>query len=249
MIGAVIGRIGHQVFGLALMTATAVFMALVTLLLLDPADVGTAAGLAVVLGATTFVVWRSQRLWAVVIGLLVTLAAASTIFFIAFGIFQPLSPIEFVSGLLFVLGFLFALVGGITGLFRRGDDALGSARLRLGALALVGLGTVVSIAGFFLTRTTVDAAEATDAVVVNMKDFLFDPEATTVSTGGTLLLTNSDAFAHDFTLREYDLYTYFGPGSDALVDVGELPPGTYTYVCSLHFFDGEGMAGTLTVEG
>ncbi len=249
MANGLIERINHQVFGLALMTATALVMVVVTVLLLDPSEVGTAAVLSVVLGATTFLVWRFQRVWAVVVGLLVTLGAFGTIFFIAFGIFQPLSPIEFVSGLLLFLGFVFALVGGIRALFRRGEDAPGSPRLRLGALALIGLGAVVSTAGFLLTRTSVDTAVASDAVVVDMKDFGFDPEVTTVPAGGKLLLTNSDAFAHDFTLEDYDLYTYFGPGSDALVDISELPPGTYDYTCSLHFFDGEGMSGTLTVEG
>ncbi len=84
--------------------------------------------------------------------------------------------------------------------------------------------------------------------MVDMKDFEFEPGELSVAAGERLLVTNSDAFAHDFTLEEYDLYTYFGPGSEALVDVSELPSGTYTYFCSLHTFEGEGMIGTLTVQ-
>ncbi len=248
--GDAIKRMSNQVFGLGLMAMAALIMLLVTVLLLDPADAVTAAVLVVVLAAAAYVVSRFKSVWAVLIGLLVALGAASTIFFIAFGVFQPFSPLEFVTGLLLLAGFLFALIGGVGALIRRrSEGSPKGGKVRLGALALIGVGAVVSIVGFLFTRTTVDAAAASGAVVVDMTDFVFDPEETTVSAGEQLLLTNSDAFAHDFTLTEYDLYTYFGPGSDALVDISGLPPGTYEYFCSLHTFDGEGMIGTLVVEG
>ena len=249
MAGRTIEKATNQVFGLGLMTATAIIMLAVTVLLLEPADAATAAVLAVVLGVTTFLVWRFDTTWAVIIGLVVAVAAASTIFYIAFGVFQPLSPIEFGTGLLLVVGFVFALVGGIGALFRRqADGPPKGVRLRLGALALVAIGTLASVVGFLSSRTTVDVAAASEAVVVDMRNFLFEPEQTAIAAGEQLLLTNSDAFAHDFTLEEYDLYTYFGPGSEALIEVGDLPPGTYEYFCSLHTFDGEGMIGTLTIE-
>jgi len=242
--------VSNPVFGLVLMTATALIMLAVTLLLLDPADAAMPAVLTVVLGGATFIVWRFDTIWAAILGLLVAIAAALTVFYIAFGIFQLFSPIEFIAGLLLVIGFLFALIGGVAALIRRrrGSEP-GGARLRRGALVLVAVGAVVSVGGFLLTRATVDAAEASGAVVVDMSDFLFEPQDVTVAAGEQLLFTNSDAFAHDFTLDEYDLYTYFGPGSEALVDVSSLPPGSYTYFCSLHTFDGEGMNGTLTIAG
>ena len=57
--------VGNQVFGLALMTATALIMFAVTLLLLDPADAAMPAVLTVVLGGATFIVWRFDTTWAI----------------------------------------------------------------------------------------------------------------------------------------------------------------------------------------
>lgn len=114
---------------------------------------------------------------------------------------------------------------------------------------LIGVATVVSIVGFLTTRSTVDAALASEAVAVDMQNFAFGPEHVTIEAGQRLLLTNSDAFAHDLTLETFDLYTPLGPGSDAIVDVRSLAPGSYPFVCSLHAFDGEGTIGTLAVEG
>lgn len=243
-------RITNQVFGLALLTATGLLMLAVSVLLIDETDVVTPAVLSIALAVSTYVVWRFDTVWATTLGLVAALAATSTVFYLAFGIFQPFSPIEFVAGLLLVIGFLFALIGGIGSLIRhRRSSAAGGERLRLGALLLIGVATLVSVAGFFTTRTTVDSARAADAALVDMENFVFAPEKVTIDAGQQLLLTNSDAFAHDFTLERFDLYTYLGPGSEALVDVSSLPPGTYPFSCSLHAFDGEGMIGTLTVEG
>lgn len=246
---ALTDKLTNQVFGLALMTVAAVVVLVVVLLLIDPAEAATFAVVAVVLGATTYIVWRFDKLWAVILGLLVALGAGSTVFYIAFGIFQPFSPLEFTAGLLLVFGFLFAVIGGVEALIRRRrGSAPGGERLRQAALALLGIGILVSVGGFLATRSSVDATDASGAVVVDMEDFTFAPEDVSVAGGDRLLVKNSDAFAHDFTLEEYDLYTYFGPGSEALVDVSQLPPGTYTYFCSLHTFEGEGMIGTLTVQ-
>lgn len=245
-----VARLTNQVFGLALMTATALIMLLVTLLILEPADAPTALVLTIVLGSVTYVVRRFDTLWASILGLVVSLAAALTVFYIAFGVFQPFSPIEFVAGLLLVVGFLFALIGGVGAVIRhRRGSVPGGERLRQGALVLLGVATVVSIVGFFATRSTVDEAAAAGASVVDLQGFEFEPEEASVTAGGQILFTNSDAFAHDFTLEEFDLYTYLGPGSEALIDLGGLPSGTYTYFCSLHTFEGEGMIGTLTIQG
>ena len=60
---------------------------------------------------------------------------------------------------------------------------------------------------------------------------------------------NADAFAHDFTLSELDIAVSVGPGSEALVDLTGLSPGTYQYICSFHSDGTEGMMGTLVVGG
>ena len=82
-----------------------------------------------------------------------------------------------------------------------------------------------------------------------MANFEFDPGTTVVSQGQGLLVVNTDAFAHDFTLDDFDIYTYFGPGSEAVVDLSSVPPGTYDYFCSLHSEGDDPMTGTITVEG
>lgn len=41
------------------------------------------------------------------------LAAASTVFYLAFGIFQPFSAIESVAGVVLMVGILFAVLGGV----------------------------------------------------------------------------------------------------------------------------------------
>lgn len=242
-------RMTNQVFGLGLMTAAALVMLIVTVLLFEPAEALTPVVLTIVLGSVTYLVWRFDTVWMAVLGLLVSLGAAMSVFFLAFGIFQPFSPIEFIAGLLLVVGFVFAIAGGVGALIRHRRESLpGGVLLRQWTLALLGVGALVSIVGFFATRSTIDITEASGAMLVEIHNFAFEPEAVSVGADGQLLFTNSDAFAHDFTLGEFDLYTRLGPGNDGLVDLTGIPAGTYTYYCSLHTFDGEGMTGTLTVE-
>lgn len=192
MTSRMVRSVSNQVFGLVLMTATALIMLAVTVFLLDPADAATPAVLTVVLGGATFIVWRFDTTWAAILGLLVAIAAALTVFYIAFGIFQPFSPIEFVAGLMLVIGFLFAVIGGVAALIRRrrGSES-GGAHLRRGALVLLAVGAFLSVGGFLLTRATVDAAEASGAVVVDMSDFSFEPQDAAVAAGEQLLFTNS----------------------------------------------------------
>ncbi len=243
-------RMPTQAFGLALITAAFAVILVGFLLFTDGSDAGFGAVLLVVGALVTWMLWRVNRLWAVIVGLVITVAAAMA-FYIAFGIFQPFSPVEFISGLLYVLGFFFALVGGIMALSRRrreaGVDQIGM-RIRKWALGLVGVLAIVSVAGFFMTRTTVSAAEAGDAAALDMANFEFFPETPRVTAGQNLLLTNSDGFVHDFTIDELDIYLNFGPGSEALVDLSDVPAVTYRFHCSLHSDGVSGMAGTLTIE-
>ena len=101
-----------------------------------------------------------------------------------------------------------------------------------------------------MTRTTVSAAEAADAAAVDMANFEFTPATPTIASGQNLLLTNSDGFVHDFTIDELDIHVDFVPGSQAIVDLSDVPPGTYQFYCSLHSENGtDGMVGTVTIEG
>lgn len=245
-------KISAQVFGLALLAVSFVIAVPVAFIFLDATASLLGLAFAVVVGASAYVIWRNGSLWAKIVGLVVTVGTAvSGAIYQVFGVFQPFSPIEFVTGLLIFFGYLYALIGGIIAVVRHRSDrpanAL-SARLRQAILALVALGAVVSIVGFVFTRDTVAEAEVSQATLVDMGAFEFQPENVTTAQGQSLLFTNTDAWAHDFTLEEFDLYEYFGPGSEILVDVSALPPGTYQFFCSLHTFDGDGMVGTLTIE-
>lgn len=241
--------ISNQLFGMVLLTLTFFVMLSVTVLLLDPADAATAAVLTIVLSGATFVVWRFDALWTIALGLLVSIGATLTVFYLAFGIFQVFSPIEFIAGLLLVVGFFFATIGGVAALVRhrRGSEP-GGTRLRQSVLVFLGVSALVSVGGFLATRTTVEPSVAAGAVLVEMQDFMFDPSAVAVPVGERLIIRNTDAFAHDFTLEEYGLYAHVGPGSEAVIDVSNLTPGSYDYVCSLHSFAGEGMTGIVTIR-
>jgi plastocyanin len=201
----------------------------------------------------TFLVWRFDRTWARIVGLIATLAVAATVFWLAFGVFEVFSPIEFIVGLIFVLGFLLALIWGIMALVAGIRGRMGPTKadgmVRTSVLGLVGILSVVSILGFFLTTESVSEAEAAGATPLDMVDFEFDPDG--VTTDGKLLIHNADPFTHDFTLDDLDIYVSVGPGSEAIVDLSAAAPGTYDFYCGLHTDTEsfEGMIGQVTIEG
>lgn len=241
-----------QAFGLALISVALLAVLILTLLVFDGEDITAAGSMTVVAGTGTFLLWRRDAIWRRVLGLLITIAAAMGLFYLAFGVFQPFSPVEFLVGLVFLLGVLYSLIGGTLALVRgrKGSRAAKrSERMRNGALVLIGVGAVVSIGGFLLTRSAVSEAEAAGAITLDMVDFEFVPEVISASVGRNLLLTNSDAFVHDFTVDDLDIYVHLGPGSEALVDLSGASVGAYRFYCSLHSEGTDGMAGTITIEG
>lgn len=241
-----------QLFGLALMATAMTVVTILTIFVFDTED--SFWPLAAIAVVVTLVVWRFDGVWAKTLGLLGTLAIGGSAFFFALGLFHPFSPIEFPVGLLVVVGFFASLVAGIMTLAvgRRRDPGPTprGRRFRQLALGAMSVASVVSVVGFFLTRTTVAEAEAQGAATVEMSNFEFDPAATSMASEQGLLLINRDAFAHDFTLDELDIHIDIGPGSEAIVDLSSVPPGTYDYFCSLHTdpATGEGMTGQLTIE-
>ena len=242
-----------QVFGLALITGVLLIILAVNVLLLDGGDfLGFLIGTTLLTAVATFLVWRFDTLWARIVGIAATVVILMTSFWLAFGVFQPFSPIEFVSGLAFFLGVLLSLVGGVQTILtgRRGDvgKSKGEDRQLAVVFGVLGIAAVFSVVGFMATKTTVSDDDAQGAVVVDMEELVFNPETTQLAAGGTLLLTNSDMFVHDFTLKAFDIAVTIGPGSEALIDIPTAPAGTYDYLCTLHS-DGEtGMLGTITIE-
>lgn len=241
-----------QVFGLALIAAALLVVTVVSVFVFGAAEAIFPGVVTIVVVAGAYLVRRFDTTWARILGIVATLAALITTFFFAFGILQVFSPLEFIVGLAYTLGVLIALVGGVMALVAGRKDKTGptggETRLRTVTLSLIGVAAVISVVGFFFTKSSVSAAQAAGATSVAMADFEFDPDNSSVASGEKVLLANGDAFAHDFTLDELDIYVYVGPGSEALVDVSGAAPGTYNYFCSLHSDGVEGMTGTITIE-
>ena len=202
----------------------------------------------------TILAWRFDALWSKILGLVAGLAVFGLLWFLVFGLFFIFSPLEFIGGLLLLAGFVFTLVGGIRSLIAERKEKTGPTHgeKRLTRVVLTGIGilALVSVAGFFATRESVSEAEAAGAVEVDMLNFEFEPQSSTVSAGGKLVVHNSDPFLHDFTLEALDIAVDVLPGSSTLVDLSGAAPGTYSFVCTIHIDDqGEGMTGTLTISG
>jgi hypothetical protein len=83
-----------QVLGLGLITAALLAVVVLTLILFDGDDVAIFAVLATVGAVVTFLVWRFDKLWARILGMVATVVLGLGAFFLAFGLFQPFSPIE-----------------------------------------------------------------------------------------------------------------------------------------------------------
>lgn len=242
-----------QVLGLTLLSAALVIVLILLVVIGATEDLPMFGVIAAVAFAVTFIAWRMDSTWVRILGLVGALAVFGAAFFLGFGIFQIFSPVEFIVGLLIVLGFLIALIGGVAAIISGVRDRRGAANVErplrnvvLGGIAVL---SIVSLVGFATTRESVSAAEAGDATPVEMADFEFDPEA--ITTDGQVLVHNADLFAHDFTIKALDVSVHLGPGSDALIDLGSAAPGTYDLVCTLHVdpSTGEGMTGQVTVQG
>jgi plastocyanin len=192
------------------------------------------------------------RIVAIVLAVLV----AVTIFWTVFGLTSPDSFFDFVPGLLVMPGVLLALVAGITSIrsAKRGRSSAPGERRAAGAiLAVVAVLAVASLALTLTGKETVDAdLAAAAAVTVDLKSFEFDEDEYDITGGSTVLVRNSDPFAHTFTVEALDIDVDLGPGSEALVTIPEQP-GTYVLFCEPHTSDpddpsDDDMAAVLQVD-
>ena len=241
-----------QTIGLTLITAAFVFIVAVSLVLFGGDDITPFLVFTAIAGGFAFLTYRFNTQWARALGIVGTVLTLGA-FFLGFGLFQPFSPLEFTVAIAYVMGIGLALVGGIRAMLasRKGKDGPTPTEQRLPKIVagIVGVAAVVSLFGFILTRQEVSDAEAAGATVIEMTAFEFAPETSTTPSGSKLLITNSDPFVHDFTLEEFDIAETVGPRGEVLVDLTGVSPGTYEYVCTLHFDGTSGMSGTLVVGG
>jgi plastocyanin len=213
-------------------------------------------------GIAAFLVWRFGT-WAKVVGIVVALIALGTLWFTAFGLFEPTSVFDFVGGLLVVPGAVIAIVGCVQAIRagRRGDVVSrreGGETRAIGVILAVVVGlSLVSAVLTVVARPTADATQA-DAEV-GLEEFSFQVgrfedggvEEITVAGGDTLYVENRDPFHHTFTVEDLGIDVSFGPSSQHLIEI-PAQPGTYTLYCRPHTSNPDDpsdsdMATTLTV--
>jgi plastocyanin len=113
-------------------------------------------------------------------------------------------------------------------------------------LAVLGVALVVAT-GVVLVVHEGQSADATPAAgaaksvdTIDIKDFLYDPEATTVAVGTKITFTNRDSAPHTATSGA-------SPKADGVFDTGTLTKGqrksvkvtkagTFAYYCAIHPF-------------
>lgn len=169
------------------------------------------------------------------------------------GLGSPDSFFDFVPSLFALAGGLVAAVGGVVTLARRrrargrtgtasGPRAALGLTAVLGALAL--LSGVLTVAG----RESVSAATKEGATPVKVEDGLFKTDLIEVNAGTPtrLLVQNDDVSVHSFTITALGIDRGLGPGSEYIVALPALEPGSYTYICNVP--NHENMKGTLVVR-
>ena len=207
-------------------------------------------------------IWRLGLLGRI-LGVVTSLVLTGALFWVAFGLGQPSSFLDFSGAAMFVVGFLMALPGSIASLIAhpRGHVAVeattGEHRIMRGALVVVAAAMVLSGVLTLTTRGSVDAASAAGATPVVMQNFKFSPASYDGAAGENtkLLVHNSDAFMHNFAVPVLGIKAVnIPPGSEAVFTVtGDA--GTYAIYCTLHSSDStkdipaeDDMAALLTLK-
>ena len=94
------------------------------------------------------------------------------------------------------------------------------------------------------TSSSTDAATTSGPTTpLGARDFAFTPTALTLTTGGSVKVTNSGSVEHNFTVEGESISKDVEAGDSATVAV-DLPAGTYQFHCKYHPTQ---MQGTLTV--
>jgi plastocyanin len=82
------------------------------------------------------------------------------------------------------------------------------------------------------------------SVTVTAADFSFDPETVTAAAGDTIELSNEGDSPHNLQAEEAGIDEDVDPGEKVSVDLDEVEPGTYDFICKFHPDD---MKGTLEI--
>jgi plastocyanin len=87
-------------------------------------------------------------------------------------------------------------------------------------------------------------AGSSSSVTITAADFSFDPKTVTAATGDTIELSNEGDSPHNMQAEEAGLDEDVDPGETVSVDLADVEPGTYDFICKFHPDD---MKGTLEI--
>ncbi len=197
--------------------------------------------LAVICLATGLLARQGRRTGFIAALVVATLALLGNLGHLVDTLALPASPWDFIPNLAAAIGLLIAIPATIGGLRGLATTRKAHHRVRVGALVVVAVATVVSV-GLSLGGT---ATLPADAVVVATEDNAYKPAVVEMTAGDTIGLRNLDAYGHTFTVVALDIDVGLAGDSTATVQVdASTPPGTYEVTCVLH---PQIMMATLTV--
>jgi plastocyanin len=84
------------------------------------------------------------------------------------------------------------------------------------------------------------------SVAVTAADFSFDPESITAATGDRIELSNEGESPHNLQAEEAGIDEDVDPGKTVSIDLADVEPGNYDFICKFHPDD---MKGTLEITG
>ncbi len=209
---------------------------------------------------SALLVWRFGRLTHL-LAVLVALAFLGLFApILPFNLSHPEAGFEFILVVVFLIGALMAIVGGVASVvqWRRKSARPGASPAQRRAVqAILGLTVIIALASGLLSlaaRSTVSAEARANALELHQANTKFVPARLQVKAGETvhLVVYNEDAMLHTFTLPEAGVDTSVPPGAQKLIEFKAPAPGTYTFYCYPHSSvqNGvrSGMVGTIVVQ-
>ncbi len=82
------------------------------------------------------------------------------------------------------------------------------------------------------------------SVTLTAADFSFEPDTVTAGAGDTIELSNEGESPHNLQAEEADLDEDVDAGETVSIDLADVEPGTYDFICKFH---PEDMTGTLEI--
>lgn len=197
--------------------------------------------------------WRIGRWMLALAAVWAVLNLAFHLPFVLPGLRYPASLLDFGLAIPMMLALVAAAAAGGAGYARHrgwsGGPSPATERHALAtvvaaALALVAVSGVLQVT----SGASVSATERAGATEVAMRTLRFEPVMLTVDSGRTarLVIENRDLVVHTFTIDELGIDKGLLPGSEVLIEVPDVPAGTYTFRCAIAGH--EDMRGTLIIR-